>query len=64
MPGTFNVELCITDKCNLGCPYCYVANKNKFNKFKTYFYGKYFDRLLANKLSCALLSFDADVIFA
>ena len=36
MPGTFNVELCITDKCNLGCPYCYVANKNKFMTFETF----------------------------
>ena len=36
MPGTFNVELCITDKCNLGCPYCYVANKNKFMSFETF----------------------------
>lgn len=36
MLRTFNVELCITDKCNLGCPYCYVANKNKFMTFETF----------------------------
>lgn len=26
---SFLVQLCITDRCNLGCPYCYVANKKK-----------------------------------
>ena len=26
----FVVELSVTEKCNLGCPYCYVANKNQF----------------------------------
>lgn len=26
----FTLEVSITEKCNLGCPYCYVANKNTF----------------------------------
>lgn len=26
---SFLVQLCVTDRCNLGCPYCYVQNKNK-----------------------------------
>lgn len=26
----FTVELSVTEKCNLGCPYCYVANKDQF----------------------------------
>ena len=26
---SFLIQLCITDRCNLGCPYCYVKNKNK-----------------------------------
>lgn len=26
---TFNIELMVTEKCNLGCTYCYVANRNK-----------------------------------
>lgn len=32
----FQVELCVTDKCNLGCRYCYSANKNKFMTFETF----------------------------
>ena len=27
---TFTLEISVTEKCNLGCPYCYVANKNTF----------------------------------
>ena len=27
---TFTLEVSVTEKCNLGCPYCYVANKNTF----------------------------------
>jgi len=27
---TFTLELSVTEKCNLGCPYCYVANRNTF----------------------------------
>ena len=27
---TFTLELSVTEKCNLGCPYCYVANRNNF----------------------------------
>jgi uncharacterized protein len=27
---TFTLELSVTEKCNLGCPYCYVANKDNF----------------------------------
>jgi uncharacterized protein len=26
----FTIELSVTEKCNLGCPYCYVANKASF----------------------------------
>ena len=26
----FCVELSVTEKCNLGCPYCYVANRDQF----------------------------------
>lgn len=26
----FTVEISVTEKCNLGCPYCYVANKSTF----------------------------------
>lgn len=26
----FVVELSVTEKCNLGCPYCYVSNKDQF----------------------------------
>lgn len=33
---SFIVELSITEKCNLGCPYCYVANKNKFMNLETF----------------------------
>ena len=33
---SFVVELSITEKCNLGCPYCYVANKNKFMNYDTF----------------------------
>ena len=45
---TFTVELMVTEKCNLGCTYCYVANRNKsmtkeiFDEVlkKIYFYMK------------------------
>jgi len=33
---TFTLELSVTEKCNLGCPYCYVANKNKFMTKETF----------------------------
>jgi len=23
----FTLEVSVTEKCNLGCPYCYVANR-------------------------------------
>ena len=26
----FNLELSVTEKCNLACPYCYVANQDTF----------------------------------
>ena len=26
----FTLEVSVTEKCNLGCPYCYVANKHTF----------------------------------
>lgn len=26
---TFSIELMVTEKCNLGCTYCYVSNRNK-----------------------------------
>jgi len=28
--NTFVLEISVTEKCNLGCPYCYVANRNTF----------------------------------
>jgi radical SAM protein with 4Fe4S-binding SPASM domain len=27
---TFQLEVSVTEKCNLGCPYCYVANQDNF----------------------------------
>jgi len=27
---TFTLEISVTEKCNLGCEYCYVANRNTF----------------------------------
>ena len=27
---SFTLEVSVTEKCNLGCPYCYVANKPTF----------------------------------
>ena len=32
----FNLELSVTEKCNLGCPYCYVANKSSFMTEKVF----------------------------
>lgn len=32
----FTLELSVTEKCNLGCPYCYVANKNSFMSKETF----------------------------
>lgn len=32
----FTVELSVTEKCNLGCPYCYVANKDQFMTQETF----------------------------
>ena len=29
MPS-YQLEISVTEKCNLGCPYCYVANVDKF----------------------------------
>lgn len=29
MPS-YQLEVSVTEKCNLGCPYCYVANQDKF----------------------------------
>jgi len=26
----YHLEVSVTEKCNLGCPYCYVANQDKF----------------------------------
>lgn len=26
---SFLVQLCVTDRCNLGCPYCYVPNRRR-----------------------------------
>lgn len=37
------IELLVTEKCNLSCPYCYVANKNKFMTKETF--DKKFDQL-------------------
>lgn len=33
---TFTLEVSVTEKCNLGCPYCYVANKNTFMSKETF----------------------------
>ena len=33
---SFVVELSVTEKCNLGCPYCYVANRNNFMTLDTF----------------------------
>ena len=33
---TFTLEISVTEKCNLGCPYCYVANKNTFMTKETF----------------------------
>lgn len=33
---TFTLEISVTEKCNLGCPYCYVANKNTFMSKETF----------------------------
>jgi uncharacterized protein len=32
----FILELSVTEKCNLGCPYCYVANKDSFMTKETF----------------------------
>ena len=53
---TFTLELSVTEKCNLGCPYCYVANRNTFMTTETF--DKNFPKVLefmeksgANKLN-------------
>jgi uncharacterized protein len=30
------MEISVTEKCNLGCPYCYVANKDSFMSIETF----------------------------
>ena len=25
----YHLEVSVTEKCNLGCPYCYIANQDK-----------------------------------
>ena len=32
----FTVELSVTEKCNLACPYCYVANRDQFMTRETF----------------------------
>jgi len=33
---SFTLEVSVTEKCNLGCPYCYVANKPTFMTTETF----------------------------
>ncbi len=33
---TFTLEVSVTEKCNLGCPYCYVANKPTYMTTDTF----------------------------
>ena len=34
--ATFTLEISVTEKCNLGCPYCYVANKPTWMDTETF----------------------------